>query len=69
MKALKKTYVGSAVFFERLADDGWPEDAGWWPMDECTSSPVKCSDERVLAVKRRSLSQCVKSLLRIGKRS
>jgi hypothetical protein len=31
MREPKKTYVGAAVFFERLADDGWPEDFGWWP--------------------------------------
>jgi len=36
MKDPKKTYVGAAVFFERPADDGWPEDAGSWPMDGCT---------------------------------
>jgi hypothetical protein len=27
MKEPKKTDVGAAVFFERLPDDGWPEDA------------------------------------------
>jgi hypothetical protein len=32
MREQKKTYVGAAVFFERLADDGWPEDAGLWPF-------------------------------------
>ena len=26
-----KTYVSAAAAFERTADDGWPEDAGWWP--------------------------------------
>ncbi len=26
-----KTYEGAAVFFERLSDDGWSEDAGEWP--------------------------------------
>ncbi len=26
-----KTHVGAAVFFDRLADDGWPEDAAEWP--------------------------------------
>lgn len=26
MKEAKKTYVGAAVFFERLADDGWSDD-------------------------------------------
>ena len=30
MKELKG-YVFAAAVFERLADDGWPEDAGWWP--------------------------------------
>jgi hypothetical protein len=33
MKAPKKAYVGAAVIFERVADDGWPEDAGLWPID------------------------------------
>jgi hypothetical protein len=28
VKEPKKTYVGAAVFFERLPDDGWPEDVG-----------------------------------------
>jgi len=31
MKEPTKTYVGLAVFFDRLADDELPEDAGWWP--------------------------------------
>ena len=54
MKEPKKTYVGAAVFFERLADDGWPEDAGWWPIGGCTSPPVTYSDERVQGARRRS---------------
>jgi hypothetical protein len=31
MKEPKKTYVGAAVYFERLPDDEWPEDSGQWP--------------------------------------
>jgi hypothetical protein len=64
MKEPKKTYVGAAVVFERLADDGWPEDAGSWPIDGCTSRPVNCSDVCVQGARRRSLSQRIKSLLR-----
>jgi len=26
-----KAYTNAAAVFEHLADDGWPEDAGWWP--------------------------------------
>lgn len=65
MKEPKKTYVGAAVFFERLADDGWPEDAGWWPerIGGCTLRPVNRSDERVQGVRRFSPSQFIKSLL------
>jgi hypothetical protein len=40
MKKPKEAYVGAGVFFERLADDGWPEDAGWWPIGGCTSPLV-----------------------------
>jgi hypothetical protein len=64
MKKPKNTYVGAAVFFERLADDGWPEDAGLWPIGESTSPPGKCSPERVQGVRRLSLLQFIKSLLR-----
>ena len=63
MKDQKKTYVGPAVFFERLADGGWPEDAGLWPLDGFTSPPIKCPDERVQRV-----SQFVKSLMRNSSR-
>lgn len=27
-----KRYGGAALPFERLADDGWPDDAGYWPV-------------------------------------
>ena len=53
MKEPKKTYVGLAVFFDRLADDGWPEDAGLWPLDGFTTPPIKYPDERVQAAVRR----------------
>ena len=68
MKEQKKTYVGAAVFFERLADDGWPEDAGLWPFDGFTPPPIKCLDERVQGARRLSVSQFVKSLVRSGSR-
>jgi hypothetical protein len=64
MKQSKKTYVGAAVFFDRLADDGWPEDAGRWPISGCSSPPVECPHERVQGVRRLSLSQLIRSLLR-----
>ena len=60
MKAPKKTHVGAAVFFERLADDGWPEDAGCWPIGGCPSSPVKRCDEPVQLVRRRSMLQFIR---------
>ena len=60
MKELKRTYVGAAVFFERLADDGWPEDAGLWPIGGWPSPPAN-SHERLQTIRR--LSQLIKSLL------
>jgi len=67
MKEQKKTYAGAAVFFERTADDGWPEDAGLWPLNGFNTPPIKYPDERVEGAKRLSLSQLVKSLLRSGR--
>ena len=64
MKEPKKTCVGAAVYFERLADDGWPEDAGSWPIDGGVSRPVNCSDVYVQGARRPPLSQRIKSLLR-----
>jgi len=63
MKEKKKTYVGAAVFFERQADDGWPEDAGLWPFDGFTPPPIKCPDGRVQEARRLSFSRFVKSLV------
>jgi hypothetical protein len=53
MKSPKKTYIGAAVFFDRLDDDGWPE-ADSCPIDGCTL-PDKCSHECVQGVGRLSL--------------
>jgi len=64
MKEPKKTYVGLAVFFDRLADDGWREDAGSWPIGGYNLPPVKWSSERVQAVRRLSPFQFIKSLFR-----
>ena len=64
MREQKKAYVGAAVFFERLADDGRPEDPGLWPFDGFTSPPIKCPGEPVQEATRLSLSQFVKSLVR-----
>ena len=65
MKESKQTSVGAPVFFERLADDGWPEDAGWWPerIGGGTLRPVHRSDERGQGVRRFSPSQFMKSFL------
>ena len=63
MKEPKKTYVGMAVFFDRLADDGWPEDAGWWPKGGAILTSVKSSRERIQGFTRLSPSQFIKSLL------
>lgn len=64
MQHPNKTYVGAAVFFERLADDGWPEEAGFWPIGGCTSSSLKCPDERIPGVRRMSVSHLIEILLR-----
>ena len=69
MKAPKTTSGGAAVVFERLADDGWPEDAGWWPLGGCVEPTNQRFEESILVVRRRSLSQFTKSLLCIGDRT
>src|SRR5262245_41433584 len=63
MKEPTKTYVGLAVIFDRLADDGWPEDAGWWPIGGCTLPPVACSP-RVQGIRRLFPFRFIKSLFR-----
>ena len=45
MKAPKRTNVSTAVFFEKPAHDGWPEDAGGWPISGCALSPVEWPGE------------------------
>jgi hypothetical protein len=65
MKAPKKTYVGAAVVFERVADDGWPEDAGLWPIDGRTPRPVN-GEACVRGIRWPPLSQFTKPLLRRG---
>ena len=67
MEELKRAHTDAAVSFERLADDGWPEDAGWWPIEGPTSPSVKSSQERVQGVSRLSPSQLIKSLMRKAK--
>jgi hypothetical protein len=69
-KELKTSHVGAPVFFEHLADDGWPQDVGWWPerIGGCILHSVNCSNERVQGVRRLSLSHLIKSLLRRRKR-
>jgi len=62
----KKLYAGAATVVERPADDGWPEDAGWWPerIVGCNVHTVDCSDDRVHVVRRFSLSRFIKSIFR-----
>lgn len=69
MSETKKTYVGAAVFFERLADDGRPEDTGWRPVGGYTSPPGNCSDERARRPRRLSPLQFMKSLWRSSNRT
>jgi hypothetical protein len=66
MKVQKKSYVGAAVFLERLADDGRTEDASRWTerTGGCTLGTVHGSEDRVQGVRRPLFSQFIKSLLR-----
>jgi hypothetical protein len=63
MKDLK-AYVSAPVVFEWLADDGWPEDAGWWP-ERIGGPPLHSfkSEKSTQKEKRFSVSQFLKSLL------
>ena len=68
MKEPKKTYVGAAVFFERAADDRWPEDSCWPERPGgSTLRAANYSDDSLQEVARTPLSQFVKSVLRGGK--
>lgn len=60
-----KTYVGAAVFFERLADDGWPEDSGDWP-ERCVpqTHPATPLKEPLQRTSRLSPSRLMNVLLR-----
>jgi hypothetical protein len=58
-----KTYVGAAVFYEREADDGWPEDAGLWPIDGYTSHLANRAEVGVQFDRRHSVFQRLKALL------
>jgi hypothetical protein len=58
MREPDKSYESATAVCERLADDGWPEDAGLWPV----AALAKNSNERVQGFRR--VSQLVKSLLR-----
>jgi len=64
MKEPTKTYVGLAVFFDRLADDDLPEDTGRWPIGGSALRPVEYSRERVQGIRRLSPFRFIKSLLR-----
>ena len=58
-----------ALFSERPADDGWPEDAGLWPIDACIPATPECSYERGKEERQLSIFQFVKSWLRNGNRT
>ena len=56
-----KVYASSALSVERLADDGWPEDAGWWPLfGPASLSAAYCHQ----AAGRRFPSQVIQSFVR-----
>jgi hypothetical protein len=57
MKEPKNTYL---VIPDRAADDGWPEDAGLWPLDGSNSHPSKSSDALVAGVSHPSMWQRIK---------
>lgn len=65
-----KTYAGAAVFHERLADDGWPEDAGRWP-ERCGSQihSVACPNESMPASEGKLSSLFIEPFLRNRKRA
>ena len=65
---MKKTYVGAAVSFERAADDGWPDDAGLWPIDGGASRLANRSEACAQRDIRSSVIQRLKALLPGGKR-
>ena len=57
-----KAYTDAAVVFERLADDGWPEDAGWWP-ERIGGPPLHSYDSDEFQRERRlSPSRFIKSV-------
>jgi hypothetical protein len=63
MKEPMNTCGGATVLFERLADDGWPDDAGCWPIG-WTSPPVPRSHEPIQGIRGLSPSRFIKSLWR-----
>lgn len=64
MNRLNKTYVGAAVFFDRTADDGWPEDAGWWPLGQWAEALDGRPPHRIGRVRWPPPFQSIKSFLR-----
>lgn len=63
MNDSKHTYVGAAASFDRTADDGWPEDAGLWPIEGSAAHPVQYSHQPLQGSERPSLSERVRSFL------
>ena len=43
MNQSSKSYVYAAIRVDSPADDGWPEDAGLWPLCGSTSNPAAIS--------------------------
>jgi hypothetical protein len=68
MKEPQKIYVGAAVFFDHVADDGWPGDAGLWPVDGGTSRSVDRAAVNVDKPRHPSLPQRLQFLLFSGNR-
>jgi len=66
MNKQNKTYVGAAVYFERLADDGWGEDGELWPLDVVRAPAMTRPGARVHGLRRRFLSHFVKSAVQSG---
>ena len=64
MKDITMTCLGAAVYFDGLADDGWPEDAGLWPTDGFTSLRAKRHTNRVGDARSAPLSGLIKFLFR-----
>jgi hypothetical protein len=68
MKQPNKTYVGAAIYYERLADNGWFEDADGSLLGEIDARPAQRSPKREAEVDRPSLLGVIMSLLQVRAR-